>query len=106
MIQFIPFENDGLSGIKAVENAEEIGFCTFKIDGFDLIFKSVECDDDIITEGIARAAMNYAANRYAYIAKISEDIVSPAFIRLGFAGNDVFSVEIPAALTSGCSCGH
>ncbi len=106
MIRFIPFENEGIIGINAVENEVNIGSCTFDINGFNMTFLSVDCNDDIITEGLARAAMNYAANRYAYIAKIDVSISSPAFIRLGFSGDEVLSVEIPVALTSGCSCGH
>lgn len=106
MIRFIPFENDGSIDIKAVENDNVIGQCTFKISGFDMDFISVECADDIIIEGLARAAMNYAANRYAYIAKVEKKNAAPAFIRLGFTGEDILSVEIPVALTTGCSCGH
>lgn len=106
MIKFVPFETNGVLGINAVENENNIGFCTFEICGFNMTFLSVECNDDIVTEGIARSAMNYGANRNAYIARIREDIVSPAFIRLGFSGEKMLCVEIPVALTSGCSCGH
>ena len=106
MIRFVSFENGDIIGIKAVENDSEIGFCTFKVFGFDMEFISVECNDDIITEGLARSAMNYGANRYAYIAKIKKENASAAFKRLGFTGDDVLSVEIPVALTLGCSCGH
>lgn len=106
MIKFLPFEIDGAVGIRAVENDTDIGFCTFEINDFDMTFLTVECDNDIVTEGIARSAMNYAANRNAYIAKISKEISSPAFTRLGFSGNELLCVEIPEALTSGCSCGH
>lgn len=106
MISFIPYEKDDVTGMKAVENENEIGFCTFVINGYDMKFVCVECPDDIVTEGLARAAMNYAANRYAYIAKIDKKDISPAFTRLGFSGEDVLSVEIPVALTTGCSCSH
>ncbi len=106
MIRFIPFENKGIPGMIAVENDNDVGFCTFEINGFEMIFLTVECNDDIITEGLARAAMNYAANRFAYIAKINSKIASPAFFRLGFSGDEILSVEIPEALTSGCSCRH
>ncbi len=106
MIKFVPFEENGAIGIAAFNGEEKAGVCTFSSNGYFMTFDSVECDDDIITEGLARAAMNYAANRNAYIAKISKDISSPAFIRLGFEGDDVLSVEIPEALASGCSgCG-
>ncbi len=106
MIRFVPSENGDSILIKAVENDVEIGNCTFVINGFEMLFTSVICSDDIIIEGLARAAMNYAANRYAYIAKVEKINVSPAFLRLGFSGEDILSVEIPVALTSGCSCGH
>ena len=106
MIRFVPFEKNGVIGMDAFENDVNIGSCTFVINGFDMKFLTVDCNDDIIVEGLARASMNYAANRYAYIAKIDKELSSIAFIRLGFSGDEVLSVEIPVALTSGCSCGH
>lgn len=105
MIKFIPFDREGATGITALDGDNVIGSCTFAIDGYFMVFNSIECDDDIITEGLARSAMNYAANRNAYIAKINRDISSAAFVRLGFSGDDVLSVEIPEALASGCTCG-
>ena len=105
MIRFVPFENENLSGIKAFDGENEAGNCTFSLDGYFMTFESVDCHDDILTEGLARAAMNYSANRNAYIAKISRELSSPAFLRLGFEGDEVLSVEIPEALASGCSCG-
>ena len=84
----------------------KIYYTGFVINGFEMFFTSVICSDDIIIEGLARAAMNYAANRYAYIAKVEKINVTPAFLRLGFSGDDILSVEIPVALTSGCSCEH
>ncbi len=105
MIRFVPFEENGIIGMSAFEGEDKIGICTFSIDGYYMNFVSVECDDDIITEGLARAAMNYAANRNAYIAKINKEFSSSAFVRLGFKGDDILSVEIPEALASGCTCG-
>ncbi len=106
MIKFLPFEDNGLVGMRASENDSELGFCTFLLTGFNMEFIDVCCEDDIITEGLARAAMNYGANKNAYIARIRKEHVCPAFIRLGFKGDDVLDVEIPEALTSGCSCPH
>ena len=106
MIRFIPIVNEDSSGIAAFDGDNRIGECTFRLDGYFVDFLSVDCSDDIITEGLARAAMNYAANRSAYIARIKKELSSPAFIRLGFVGENVLSVEIPEALASGCSCGH
>ena len=106
MIKFLPFEENGLIGMKAFENDSELGYCTFSLSGFNMDFVEISCDDDIITEGLARAAMNYGANKNVYIAKIRKEHICPAFIRLGFKGEDVLYVEIPEALTSGCSCPH
>lgn len=106
MIKFIPFEKEKIAGMIALDGENEIGKCEFTVDGYSMTFVSVDCSDDIITEGLARSAMNYAANRYAYIAKISKELSSSAFTRLGFSGDDVLSVEIPEALASGCTCNH
>lgn len=106
MIRFVPFESENAIGMKALDGDNDAGTCTFTVDGYFMAFVSVDCSDDIITEGLARAAMNYAANRNAYIAKINKSLSSAAFERLGFSGGDELSVEIPEALASGCSCGH
>ncbi|MBQ3006846.1 MAG: hypothetical protein IJD78_04715 [Clostridia bacterium] len=106
MIKFLPFENDGISGMKAFENDAELGYCTFTLSGYDMKFEEMHCDDDIIIEGLARAAMNYAANKNAYIAKVDKALLCAAFERLGFEGDDIMTVEIPEALTTGCSCSH
>ena len=105
MIKFVSNENSDTIGFCALDGEKILGSCTFKLDGYFMTFTSVECDDAVITEGLARSAMNYAANRNAYIAKISKDISSAAFSRLGFSGDDMLSVEIPEALASGCGCG-
>lgn len=106
MIRFIPVETENGLGMKAFDGETEAGTCTFLLDGYFMTFTSVDCSDDVITEGLARAAMNYAANRNAYIAKIDKALSSAAFERLGFSGDDELSVEIPEALASGCTCGH
>ena len=72
MIKFLPFDRDGLTEIIAFDGDNSIGSCSFITDGFFMTFNSVDCSDDIITEGLARSAMNYAANRNVYIAKINK----------------------------------
>lgn len=106
MISFVPNAEGDILGMTAFEGENQLGKCEFAISGYFMNFISVECSDDIIKEGLARAAMNYAANRNAYIAKVPKEFSAPAFIRLGFAGEDELSVEIPEALASGCSCGN
>lgn len=106
MIRFVPFESGDVFGMKAFDGESEAGTCTFSLEGYFMTFESVDCGDDILTEGLARAAMNYAANRNTYIAKIKKEMSSPAFTRLGFSGDEILSVEIPEALASGCTCSH
>lgn len=106
MIKFLPFENEGLFGMKAFENDSQLGYCTFTLGGYEMKFEEICCDDDIIIEGLARAAMNFAANKNAYIAKADKTLLCAPLKRLGFVGDEVMSVEIPEALTSGCSCPH
>lgn len=106
MIRFVPDTAEALIKITAFDADESIGMCTFTVDGYFMDFQSIECGDDLITEGLARAAMNCAANRSVYIARIKKELSRPAFVRLGFTGEDTLSVEIPQALGSGCSCCH
>jgi hypothetical protein len=106
MIKFVPYEKENCVEVVAYNGENSIGKASFTVEGFNMNFISVECDDDVIIEGLARASMNYAANRNAYIAKISKDYSAPAFSRLGFEGEDVLTVEIPEALMSGCSGCH
>lgn len=104
MIGFIPFEKEDTFEIKAFEKETELGFCTFTIDGYNMFIKEIFCDDDIIIEGLARAAMNFAANKNAYICNADKKLFCNALDRLGFEGDKTLSVEIPEALMCGCSC--
>ena len=104
MISFLPQEKDGSVVFTAFDGDEALGSCEFTLSGYNMTFTRMDCGDDIITEGLARSAMGCAANRGGYIAKISSSLSSPAFERLGFAGGDILSDEIPQALTSGCTC--
>lgn len=104
MISFLPEEKCGSVVFTAFDGDEVLGSCEFTQSGYNMTFIRMDCSDDIITEGLARSAMGCAANHGGYIAKISRSLSSPAFERLGFAGGDTLSVEIPQALTSGCTC--
>lgn len=104
MISFFPKESENGVSFTAYDGDIVLGKCEFVLCGNEMAFVSVDCDDDIITEGLARSAMGYAASRNGYIAKIKRTLSSSAFDRLGFTGDDVLSAEIPQALTSGCTC--
>ena len=104
MITFLPDHGQGFFRFRAFEGDKELGFCTFTVDGFNMKFLLMECDDDIAAEGLARAAMNSAANRNAYLAFIPKEIFRSAFARLGFRDEEGSFVEIPEALAGGCGC--
>lgn len=106
MITFLPDRKQDVFCFIAFENEKELGFCTYKNEGYRMVFLSMECSDDIAAEGLARAAMNSAANQNAYLAVISKELYRPAFARLGFKNEDNSFVEIPEALAGGCSCSH
>ena len=106
MIRFVPDTSDAVIKITAYDADKYAGECLFTIDGYYMDFVAVNCDDDLVTEGLARAAMNCAANRSVYIARIKSELSSQAFIRLGIEGDKTLSVEIPQALGSGCCSCH
>ena len=105
MINFLPEYEGDIIRFRALEGENLLGTCTFSVDGYKMFFLTVECSDDIVAEGLARAAMNCAANRNAYLAYIKKPLFRPAFARLGFEDKDDSFVEIPDALT-GCACSH
>ena len=100
-------EITGENTVKYVARADEpLGECEFTYGGYEMKMLSIDCDDDIIIEGLMRASMNYGANRMMYICTVNPDMLCPALNRLGFtAGN--LTVEIPEALTkSDCKCNN
>ncbi len=105
MINFLPEYGDDIIRFTAFEGDKNLGYCTFRLDGYKMYFLTVDCGDDTVAEGLARAAMNCAANRNAYLAFITAALYRPAFARLGFKNADESFVEIPEALTS-CACSH
>lgn len=106
MITFLPDHRPDFQCYRAYEKETETGNCTYRLEGYRMVFLSMKCDDDITAEGLARAAMNSAANNNAYLAVISKELFRPAFARLGFKDEDGSFVEIPEALAGGCSCSH
>ena len=62
--------------------------------------------DRLVAEGLVRSALNFAANRNAYMARANVGRVEKEpFITLGFEEkNGFYESDIPSALTG--SCGH
>ena len=74
MIRFVPVpENAGVCGYVGYDlsnDGKECGRCTFRLNGYTMEILFVESlDNDAETaEGLIRSALNYGANRLAYIA--------------------------------------
>ncbi len=106
MLEFKPgSEKDGIYSYSAYEKDVKIGECTFSIDGMYMEVLSISADiDELTAEGLVRSALNFGANRNAYIAKANPDKVSTTpFITLGFNEEKGFLVsDIPSALQGSC----
>ena len=72
MLEFKPFDiDDKTHGYRAEENRENIGECIFSLDGTYAEILSVKTRDGdrLVAEGLVRSALNFAANRNAYMAR-------------------------------------
>lgn len=88
----------------AAESGDKLGTCEFSYLGYKMNITAIDCADDIIIEGLLRAAMNYGANRMVYICTVTKNMLCPALTRLGYS-DDKLTVEIPEALSSShCKC--
>lgn len=88
------------------ENDNNVGHCLVKIKDYSCFLVSVECDlsDKLLTEGFIRSALNFSANRNAYMAFCSQENISDVLLTLGFEKNDnnVYSGDIPTLLKGSC----
>lgn len=109
MLEFKPFDiDDKLHGYCAEENGTQIGKCVFCVGGLYVDVLSVEAVDSLTAEGLVRSALNFAANRSAYMARADiKKVSAEPFKTLGFEEENGFYVsDIPSALTGSCShCG-
>ncbi len=109
MLEFKPFDiDDNIYGYRAEENGENIGECIFLLSEIYAEILSVKTRnaDRLIEEGLIRSALNFAANRSAYMARADVGRVeAEPFLTLGFEEkNGFYASDIPSALTG--SCGH
>ena len=104
MLEFKPFDiDDKTHGYRAEENGENIGECIFSLGGTYAEILNVKTRDG---DRLVRSALNFAANRNAYMARANVGRVEKEpFITLGFEEkNGFYESDIPSALTG--SCGH
>ncbi len=101
------FDNDITYGayVGIDEDGNAVGKCLVKINGYNCEIVSVDCDytDKLLVEGFLRAALNFCANRSAYMAHCSIDEIQDVLLYLGFENeNGVYSGDIPTLLKGSC----
>lgn len=93
----------------ALEQAENYeGKCLVKINGMYCEISNIEtvADDKLLVEGLLRAALNFAGNRNAYIARCSNEKIKDTLELLGFyKKDDFYEGDIPTLLLGSC-CKH
>ena len=101
-------ENGNDAVIVAFDGDKRIGDCRITVDGYKCILSglNVNSDDVLTVEGLIRSALNYAANRGAYIAESECISFKNTFEYLGFKSVDgKYSGEIPELLKGSCCKG-
>lgn len=87
------------------EDGKKVGKCLMKVDGYNCYILKLDCDfsDKLLVEGFLRAALNFCANRSAYMAHCEINEISNVLIYLGFENNKgVYSGDIPTLLKGSC----
>lgn len=103
-----PYSSDsslsGYFGYDLSDEDRECGKCIFRINGYSMEILSVESNsDDETVEGFIRSALNYGANRNAYIAFYKAENGIKVADMLGFQDKGgVLTGEIPELLAGSC----
>lgn len=87
------------------EDGSLVGKCLFSIDRYNCYIISVDCDysDKLLVEGYVRSALNFCANRSAYMAHCEINEISDVLLMLGFEKkNGIYSGDIPTLLKGSC----
>lgn len=104
----IKLEDDTVYGgyVGFDEDETEVGQALVKVDGYNCYLLSVNCDlsDKLLVEGFVRAALNFSANRFAYMAYTELTEIEDVLLLLGFEKkNGIYSGDIPSLLKGSCS---
>lgn len=87
------------------EDGKNVGKCLMKVNGYNCYILKLDCDfsDKLLVEGFLRAALNFCANRNAYMAHCEILEISDVLSYLGFENNNgVYSGDIPTLLKGSC----
>lgn len=122
MIKFVPVSSDklgepysadtelhGYIGYDLSQNGIECGKCVFRLNGYtmDVCFVEALNSDAETAEGLIRSALNYGANRGAYIAYYDAQNAVEVAKLLGFENeNGRLYGEIPVLLQGSCCKGN
>ncbi len=103
----IKFEDEYLYGayVGIDEDGTNVGKCLFKMNGYKCYVEELTCDysDQLLVEGFLRSALNYCANRNAYMCYCQIDNIIDVLTHLGFEkNNDIYSGDIPTLLKGSC----
>lgn len=98
----------GYGAYKALDDSGNTVMALIRIDGRFCEISNIVTDyaDKLLTEGLLRAALNFAGNRGAYIALCSDEKIADVLTLLGFTKkNGTYEGEIPVLLMGSC-CKH
>ena len=87
------------------EDGKNVGKCLMKVNGYNCYILKLDCgfSDKLLVEGFLRAALNFCANRNAYMAHCEILEISDVLSYLGFENNNgVYSGDIPTLLKGSC----
>lgn len=87
------------------EDGKNVGKCLMKVNGYNCYILKLDCDfsDKLLVEGFLRAALNFCANRSAYMAHCEINEISNVLTYLGFENNKgVYTGDIPTLLKGSC----
>ena len=101
MITVKPIEKTETIAFLAEEEGKKAGCCEIALSDYEVEVLSAEYDTDkpYALELLLRAALNYAANRNAYVAKTKLDI----FVNFPFENDgEFFKGTIPELLKGSC----
>ncbi len=87
------------------EEEKFVGKCLMSIVGYKCVIEIVECNykDKLLVEGFLRSALNFCANRNAYMAYCKIEEISDVLLHLGFENSDgIYSGDIPSLLKGSC----
>lgn len=89
------------------EDNKEYGYCLFDYENltatiFVLMYSNKY---HFLPECLIKAALNFAANRGAFIAQCSNVSIEPELLKLGFRREDnILCTEIPKVMVGNCNC--